>query len=46
MQQGLQKPQVPRRKCPWGAYPWICRGFLRILDAQEIGTDRVKNRLI
>jgi len=37
MQQGLRKPQ---------AYPWICRGFLRILDAQKIGTDQAKNRSI
>jgi hypothetical protein len=37
MQQGLRKSQ---------AYPWICRGFSRILDAQEIGTDRAKNRSI
>jgi hypothetical protein len=37
MHKGSRKPQ---------AYPWICRGFSRILDAQEIGADRVKNRLI
>ena len=28
------------------AYPWICREFSRILDAQEIGADQVKNRSI
>jgi hypothetical protein len=28
------------------AYPWICRGFLQSLYAQEIGADRVKNRSI
>ena len=28
------------------AYPWICRGFARILDALEIGADQVKNRSI
>ena len=37
MHKDSQKPQ---------AYPWICRGFLRILDAQEISADRVKNRSI
>jgi len=37
MQQGLQKTQE---------YPWICRGFLQALDAQEIGADRVKNHSI
>ena len=37
MQQGLQKTQE---------YPWIYRGFLQALDAQEIGADRVKNRSI
>ena len=25
---------------------WICRGFLRTLDPQEIGADREKNRSI
>ena len=35
---------VLREKIPQGAqtYPWMCRGFMRILDAQEIGADRVK----
>ncbi len=37
MHKDLQKPQ---------AYPWICRGFLQSLYAQEIGADRVKNHLI
>jgi hypothetical protein len=37
MHKGTRKPQ---------AYPWICRGFLRILDAQEIGADRVENHSI
>ena len=37
MQQGSEKPQ---------AYPSVCRGFLRAFGAQEIGADRVKNRLI
>jgi hypothetical protein len=37
MQKDLHKPQ---------AYPWICRGFLQSLYAQDIGTDRVKNRSI
>ena len=46
MNKDLQKPQVPRRKCPWGAYPWICRGLLQNLYAQKVGADRVKNRLI
>jgi len=37
MHKGLRKPQ---------AYPWICRGFSRIPDAQEISADRDKNRSI
>jgi hypothetical protein len=37
MHKGSRKPQ---------AYPRICREFLRILDAQEIGAVRVKNRSI
>ena len=37
MEKGSQKTQ---------AYPWICRGFLRTLDPQEIGADRDKNRSI
>ena len=37
MHKGSRKPQ---------AYPWICRGFSRILDAQEIGADRGKNSSI
>ena len=28
------------------AYPWICRGFLRTLDPQEIGADQDKNRSV
>jgi len=28
------------------AYPWICRGFLRTLDPQEIGADREKNHSV
>jgi hypothetical protein len=35
MQQGLQKAE---------AYQWICRDFSQVLDAQEIGAGRVKNR--
>jgi len=46
MQQDLRNPQVPRRKCPWDADPWICRGISQIFDAQEIGADRIKNRSI
>jgi hypothetical protein len=26
------------------ADPWICRGFLRTLDPQELGANRDKNR--
>jgi len=37
MEKGSQKTQ---------AYPWICRGFLRTIDPQEIGADRDKNRSI
>jgi hypothetical protein len=38
MHKGLRKPQ---------AYPWIYRGYSRILDAQqEISADRAKNRSI
>jgi hypothetical protein len=37
MEKGSQKTQ---------AYPWICRGFLRTLDPQEIGADRDKNRSV
>ena len=37
MHKGLRKPQ---------AYPWIYRGFSRILDAQEVSADRAKNRSI
>ncbi|RLC14795.1 MAG: hypothetical protein DRI24_12565, partial [Deltaproteobacteria bacterium] len=37
MEKGSQKTQ---------AYPWICRGFLRTLDPQEIGADQDKNRSI
>ncbi|RLC00718.1 MAG: hypothetical protein DRH90_17830 [Deltaproteobacteria bacterium] len=37
MEKGSQKTQ---------AYPWICRGFLRTLDSQEIGADRNKNRSV
>jgi hypothetical protein len=37
MHKGLRKPQV---------YPWICREFSRILDAQEISADQAKNRSI
>ena len=37
MQQGLRKAQ---------AYQWICRDFSQVLDAQEIGAGRVKNRSI
>ena len=37
MHKDLKKPQ---------AYPWICRGFLRSLYAQENGADQVKNRSI
>jgi len=35
MQQGLRKA--------W-AYQWICQDFSQVLDAQEIGASRVKNR--
>jgi len=37
MHQGLRKAQ---------AYRWICQDFSQILDAQEIGAARVKNRSI
>jgi len=37
MEEGSQKMQ---------AYQWICRGFLRTLDPQEIGADRDKNRSV
>jgi len=37
MQQDLRKSE---------AYQWICRDFSQVLDAQEIGADRVKNRSI
>jgi len=37
MEKGLQTTQ---------AYPWICRGFLRTIDPQEIGADRGKNRSV
>jgi len=36
MEKGSQKTQ---------AYPWICQGFLRTLDLQEIGADRDKKSL-
>jgi hypothetical protein len=36
MHKGSRKPQ---------ASPWICRGFSRILYAQEIDADRVKKSL-
>jgi len=37
MQQGLRKAQADQ---------WICRDFSQVLDAQEIGASRVKNRSI
>jgi hypothetical protein len=37
MQQGLRKVQ---------AYQWICQDFSQVLNAQEVGADRVKNHSI
>ena len=37
MEKGSQKMQADQ---------WICRGFLRTLDPQEMGADREKNRSV